>query len=109
MKRVPPVAGAEALGAPRAPAGARRTPGAQRTEATGHTDTTPPRPFVTVNGSPYEEAGELTVTRLVAGWCGARDGIAVAVNSEVVPRSEWSTTILRPGDRVEIVTAAAGG
>ena len=36
-------------------------------------------------------------------------GIAVAVNQEVVPRREWASTPLRPGDRIEIITAVQGG
>ncbi len=36
-------------------------------------------------------------------------GVAVALNGSVVPRSEWPSTFLRTSDRVEIVTAAAGG
>jgi sulfur carrier protein len=36
-------------------------------------------------------------------------GVAVAVDRDVIPRSEWSTTPVRPGAPIEIVTAAAGG
>lgn len=38
-----------------------------------------------------------------------RGGIAVAVNSELVPRSTWRSVRLREGDRVEIVGASQGG
>lgn len=40
---------------------------------------------------------------------GRRLGVAVAVNSEVVPRSRWSATAVAAGDDVEIVTAVQGG
>ena len=36
-------------------------------------------------------------------------GIAVALNGAVVPRAEWPTTRLKPGDSVEIVRARQGG
>ena len=36
-------------------------------------------------------------------------GIAVAINGSVVPRADWATTKLRPGDAVEIVRALKGG
>ncbi len=36
-------------------------------------------------------------------------GVAVAVNSEVVPKSRWSETVLKSGDRIEIVGASQGG
>ena len=36
-------------------------------------------------------------------------GIAVALDGEIVRRSEWSNTIVPDGSSIEIVTAAAGG
>jgi sulfur carrier protein len=36
-------------------------------------------------------------------------GIAVALNGRVVPRAEWPSTNLNPGDNVEIVRARQGG
>jgi len=36
-------------------------------------------------------------------------GIAVAVDGEVVRKADWSVTPLLPSNRVEILTAAAGG
>ena len=36
-------------------------------------------------------------------------GIAVAVNGQVIPRSQHSNTELKEGARVEIVTAVQGG
>jgi sulfur carrier protein len=62
-----------------------------------------------VNGSTRSMAPGATVADLVSTWCASPDGIAVARNREVVPRSEWATTPLSPRDVVEIVTAAAGG
>jgi sulfur carrier protein len=64
---------------------------------------------LTVNGEPHELLTGTTVAHVVERWCPAATGIAVARNREVVPRSAWAVTALHPGDRVEIVTAAAGG
>jgi sulfur carrier protein len=36
-------------------------------------------------------------------------GVAVARNGAVVPRAEWPTTALCPGDMIEIVLARQGG
>jgi sulfur carrier protein len=44
-----------------------------------------------------------------AGADSARRGVAVAVDGEVVPRSEWDDTELQPGQRVEVVGAIQGG
>lgn len=36
-------------------------------------------------------------------------GVAVAIDGDVVPRSEWGTTMLAEGMRVEVVRAIQGG
>ena len=36
-------------------------------------------------------------------------GIAVALNGDVVPRSQWDQVVIDDGATIEIVTAAAGG
>lgn len=64
---------------------------------------------VAINGDPQELRVGTTVADVVGVWCPSPDGIAVACNGEVVPRSAWATTVIEGGDRVEIVTAAAGG
>jgi len=64
---------------------------------------------IEVNGRDTVVATGTTVAALVAQWCDSPDGIAVARNREVVPRSAWPSTDLRADDRVEIVAAAAGG
>ena len=63
---------------------------------------------VEVNGTPGKSP-VTTVADLVAPWCPSPRGIAVARNGEVVPKSAWDDTGWSPGDRIEIVTAAAGG
>jgi sulfur carrier protein len=63
---------------------------------------------ITINGEPRELAG--TVDELLdALGVEARRGVAVAVDATVVPRGEWTTTQVRDGARVEIVTAVQGG
>ncbi len=64
---------------------------------------------VEVNGEPWEGPAGVTVAELVSVWCPSPKGIAVARNGEVVPKSAWPGTELTDGDRIEIVTAAAGG
>ena len=39
----------------------------------------------------------------------ARRGLACALNGEVVPREVWRETLVKPGDKVEIVQPLAGG
>jgi len=44
-----------------------------------------------------------------AGIASDAKGVAAALNDSVVPRSEWKTTPVRDGDRIEIVRAVQGG
>jgi sulfur carrier protein len=37
------------------------------------------------------------------------DGIAIAVNEEVIPRGEWSGYVLKDADRVFVIRATQGG
>ncbi|NKX50841.1 sulfur carrier protein ThiS [Arthrobacter deserti] len=56
--------------------------------------------------------GEVTGQRIGADGHpvdGARLGVAVARNAEVVPRRYWSATVLADGDNVEIINAVQGG
>ena len=66
---------------------------------------------IEINGEPVELAEPATVAAAVerAGAGGARRGVAVAVDGEVVPRSAWEETELSEGQRVEVVGAIQGG
>ena len=64
---------------------------------------------VVVNGDERHLSTGTTVARLVDELGRSPKGMAVAVNEEVVPRSTWRDVELRPGDRVEVLTASQGG
>ncbi len=38
-----------------------------------------------------------------------KEGIAVAVNASIIQRKAWEATILKDGDRIDIITAFYGG
>jgi sulfur carrier protein len=66
---------------------------------------------VTLNGEPVELPDDATVAD-AASAAGAQPdarGIAVAVDGEVVPRSELESRRLEVGQRVEVVAAIQGG
>ena len=68
------------------------------------------QPTIRVNGREQpHRPGSVSdlLTRLSLDRSGG--GIAVAVNGEVVSRSEWERRELRPGDEIEIVGAVQGG
>jgi sulfur carrier protein len=62
-----------------------------------------------LNGEPFEVEHELTVQALLERLDLRRRRVAVAVNSEVVPRSEVGRVRIREGDRVEVIQAVGGG
>lgn len=65
---------------------------------------------VSVNGTPQTLSGQVTVADLLVRLAlHGPGGIAVAVNNAVVPRGRHESTLLAPGDRIEIVTAVQGG
>jgi sulfur carrier protein len=62
-----------------------------------------------VNGTERDLAAPVSVAALLETLALRRDGIAVAVNDDVVPRAEHATRLLHDGDRLEIIVAVAGG
>lgn len=72
---------------------------------------------VIVNGKPRELPPQATVLSVVALLADDGDrspeaasrGVAVAVDGEVVPRDDWSSTALEDGARVEVLAAIQGG
>jgi sulfur carrier protein len=47
------------------------------------------------------------VTRVTG--CAEHAGIAVAINAQVVTRSQWPGRLLQPGDQLELIHAVQGG
>jgi sulfur carrier protein len=66
---------------------------------------------VLLNGSEAELADGATVREAIAvlDLPAEGRGVAVAVDTEVVPRTEWETHELQDGARVEILRAIQGG
>ncbi len=64
---------------------------------------------ITLNGTSQEIADGITLDELVAVFSLPDRGVALAMNSEVVPRSVWASTQVPPEARVEVVTASQGG
>ena len=64
---------------------------------------------VTVNGTARALDEGTTVAGLLDALAVRRDGTAVALNDDVVPRAEHARRTLREGDRLEIIVAVAGG
>ena len=67
------------------------------------------RMTLTVNGDPREFPPGTTLADLVTRLVPSPQGVAAAVDGEVVPRRAWPDTPLADGSVVEIVTAVQGG
>jgi sulfur carrier protein len=64
---------------------------------------------LTLNGAARELADGTTLDALLEALDVRRDGTAVALNDDVVPRAQYAQTTLHDGDRLEIIVAVAGG
>ncbi|MGP4042686.1 sulfur carrier protein ThiS [Streptomyces sp. 2A115] len=64
---------------------------------------------VFVNGARQQLAAGTALDTLVTALTAAPSGVAAALNETVVPRAQWSKTLLSEGDRVEVLTAVQGG
>jgi len=67
--------------------------------------------IIHVNGQAREVAPPVRLSQVLdlAEGASTRRGIAVAVNGQVIPRSQHASTELTDGAKVEIVTAVQGG
>jgi thiamine biosynthesis protein ThiS len=64
---------------------------------------------LTVNGEAREVDDGMTLDQLVRELGLPVDGIATAVDREVVPRSTYAQTVLTDGMVIEIIRAVGGG
>ena len=64
---------------------------------------------ITLNGDPFEVAGPLTVSQLLAHLGIDSRRVAVEHNLVVLKRATYDTTSLGEGDQVEIVNFVGGG
>jgi sulfur carrier protein len=63
-----------------------------------------------VNGEAFEHCGEPRLPAVLSAY-GVASGakVAVVVNDDVVPQTRREETVVREGDRIEILTFAGGG
>ena len=64
---------------------------------------------ITLNGREETLENVETLAELVQQKNLSQTGIAIARNGEVVSKTQWKTTVLQPGDRIEIIHAVQGG
>jgi sulfur carrier protein len=65
-----------------------------------------------INGEPRtfpDITAQFTLTALIESLSMKPDRVAVELNREIVPRDRWPQTLLKEGDRLEIVHFVGGG
>lgn len=63
---------------------------------------------LTINGEAKDSVAT-TLAALVESLGMKPDRVAVELNREIVPRGQWAETLLKDGDRMEIVHFVGGG
>lgn len=64
---------------------------------------------ITVNQREIETAGPVTVAELLRQQEFPSQGVAVAVDNRLVPRTEWERRELSDGAKVTVIRAVCGG
>ncbi len=64
--------------------------------------------MITINGTEINAAGK-TVEEYLSQTDFNRKRIAVEINGEIVPKSQYADTVFKDGDTVEIVGFVGGG
>jgi len=64
---------------------------------------------VVLNGEVVSIEAPTSISKLVDELKAPTNGVAVAVNREIVPRSKWDTFFLSDQDAIEVVTIFQGG
>ncbi len=65
--------------------------------------------MITVNGENHALDEQLTLRQLLDQLSMPAQGIAVAVDGTVLPKSRWDDTTVQNGWTIEILTAVQGG
>ncbi|MGL4518749.1 MAG: sulfur carrier protein ThiS [Phocaeicola sp.] len=64
---------------------------------------------ILINNKESEVADNCTLTQLATQLQLPTQGVAIAINNQMVPRPTWEDHLLQPGDSLVIIQAACGG
>lgn len=65
--------------------------------------------LIEVNGEKHDVPASITLTELVHHLNLAPERLAIELNHKVIRRADWQQSLLKEGDRVEIVHFVGGG
>ncbi len=65
---------------------------------------------VTINNQNYQLNESCSIEQMLTAVISTEaNGIAIAVNQTIIPKSVWDTYLLNPGDQVIVIKATQGG
>ncbi|WLD57495.1 sulfur carrier protein ThiS [Salinispirillum sp. LH 10-3-1] len=64
---------------------------------------------IQINQTPVELVARCSVEEALRTVVQTQDGMALAVNGVVVPKSQWHQTLVAHGDELHLFRAVAGG
>ncbi|MBK6797866.1 MAG: sulfur carrier protein ThiS [Acidobacteria bacterium] len=64
---------------------------------------------IILNGEPYQIGENRSIVDLVHLLNLVPERLAIELNLDILPKSAWGETLLKPGDRVEMVHFVGGG
>ncbi|MFC3854000.1 sulfur carrier protein ThiS [Salinispirillum marinum] len=64
---------------------------------------------IQINQTPVELVAACSVEEALRTVIETQDGMALAVNGVVVPKSQWHQTLVAQGDELHLFRAVAGG
>jgi sulfur carrier protein len=66
-------------------------------------------PSITINGETRDVPPEINLDHLLELFSLPRQRVAIELNNGVVRRSDWPQTLVRDGDKIEVVHFVGGG
>lgn len=64
---------------------------------------------IVINNQSHQVASQSNLTQIINQFELPEMGCVLAINNNVVPRSEWANTVLSQGDSISLFQAIAGG
>jgi sulfur carrier protein len=64
---------------------------------------------IEINGKISELNPNSSLKEIIDSNLVSKNGVAVAINQQVVPRAKWSDTIVKENDKILFITATQGG
>ncbi len=64
---------------------------------------------IIVNGESQKISDHLSLQGLHDHLCLRNQRVAIEVNQQIIPQSQWPITTLSQGDKIEIIQAIGGG